>query len=330
MAETVNIGEIAQKLSEEIFDHFLWNWHPKRDENFGCHNPEHVGNGNKPKLTHPGDIVFSYDDPYLGNTIYLHTDLKSYSKDSIASQKLRDAFKSLAMAVDCARNSAEWRSLFSIEDSNSFEVRGLLFVHNHDHGFQKKFTDVIETVNFESMPIPANVYLHYIGPDDIQRLYNIGNDLIRQRMGRQLSDDYTFYYPDLVMIHRLGDVWGQPATIEALTSPYLIVKHRNTEKVSAGYIVYYNRAGDTVEEFVYFLDTLSRFQMLEADTSIRVRVTSLSANRMMKSHFESAKKRYVKEWGFDPIREAILDSITIDNITAVTDSYNPGDMGWRD
>lgn len=330
MAETINIGEISQKLSEDIFEHFFWKWHPKRDENFACHNSEHVGTGGKPKLTHPGDVVFSYDDPYLGNTIYLHTDLKSYSKDAITQTKLRDAFKSFAMATDCARNSDIWRSIFSVDTSSSYEVRGLLFIHNHDHGYQKKFSDVIDIINFESMPIAANVYMHYLGPDDIQRLYSIGNDIIRQRMAKLISDDYTFYYPDLVMSHRIGDVWVQPATIEALTSPYLIIRHRQTHKTKAGYVIYYNRQGDTVEEFTYLLDTLSRYQILDADNSIRVRTTTLSPNKLMKSNFELAKKRYAQAWGFDPIRESILDEISIDTITTVTDTYNPGDMGWRE
>ena len=73
MSETVNISEIAAKLSKEIFRHFLWNAHQKHDDNFTCTNPEHKSEGKNPKqkATHPGDVVFSYDDPYLGKPIYL-------------------------------------------------------------------------------------------------------------------------------------------------------------------------------------------------------------------------------------------------------------------
>ncbi len=88
MSETVNIGEIAPRISKEIFKHFLWEKHKKHDDNFKCTNPDHKSDGKsaKPKSTHPGDVVFSYDDPYLGKSIFLHTDLKSYAKDSIPPQ----------------------------------------------------------------------------------------------------------------------------------------------------------------------------------------------------------------------------------------------------
>ena len=50
----------------------------------------------------------------------------------------------------------------------------------------------------------------------------------------------------------------------------------------------------------------------------------------LKSVFRMAQKKYVKAWGFDPAREAILSQIQIERITSVTSTYNPGDMGWRE
>lgn len=329
MAETINIGEIAGKLSKDIFRHFFWETHPKKDDNFECTNSEHKTPGGKPKGSHPGDVVFSYEDPYLGNTIYLHTDLKSYAKDSITPTALRTAFKSLCMTIECAKESEAWREKYSVDPSEHHEVRGLLFVHNHDHGYAGKFEEALDKINLESLPIPANAYVHFLGPKDIQRLYSIGHDIIRLKESEELARDYTFYYPDLVMWRRQGDVWSQPATIEALTSPYLIIKHKATKLSSSGYVIYYNRSGSSTEEFEYFLDSLSRYQMLESGESIRVRVTHDAPHAEIKSIFHKAKKRYVKSWGFDPIRESILDEITIEPITAMTDTYNPGDMGWR-
>ncbi|MES2833049.1 MAG: hypothetical protein V4695_13795, partial [Pseudomonadota bacterium] len=96
MAETINIGEVAAKISKEIFRHFFWETHQKKDDNFKCNNENHVGDGKKPKETHPGDVVFYYEDPYLGRRIYLHTDLKSYGTDSINATKLRGAFTNLS------------------------------------------------------------------------------------------------------------------------------------------------------------------------------------------------------------------------------------------
>lgn len=144
VAETINIGEIAAKLSKDIFRYFLWEAHPKTDDNFGCSNVKHLGEGGKPKITHPGDVVFMYRDPYLGKTIYLHTDLKSYASDSITSTKLRNAFKSMCLTIDCARGSDDWRAKYSVDESDAHEVRGLLFVHNHDNGYDKPFYEAID------------------------------------------------------------------------------------------------------------------------------------------------------------------------------------------
>jgi hypothetical protein len=330
VSETINIAEIAAKISKDIFGHFLWRNHPAKDDNFPCSNPKHIGEGGKPKKTHPADVVFYYDDPYLGSTIYLHTDLKSYEKDSITPTKLKGALKSLCFTTECAKDSQDWRIKYSVNSGDLHDVRGMLFIHNHDNGYERCFLDAIEKVNFQSLPVAPNTYVHFLGPQDIQRLYSIGNDLIRLNYSGDLSPKYTFYYPDLVMWRRLGDVWDQPATIESLTGPYLIIKHEATKTVEAGYLIYYNQPGASVEEFEYFIDSLSRFQMLDSAVKIRIRVTAQNPDKNLRSIFHAAKKKYAKAWGFDPHREEILNRIEIDQITSVTSTYNPGKMGWRE
>lgn len=331
MSETENIAKIASKVSKDIFKHFMWETHPLKDINFACTNKEHTdGKKGQSKKTHPGDVVFSYHDPYLGKNIYLHTDLKSYKKDSITSTSLRNAFKSLCMTIDCAKNSREWRTKYSIDDSEAHEVRGLLFVHNHDNEYDKPFYDAIDRINLPNLPLSPYVQLHFLGPHDIQNLYNIANDLIRLKSEKELPDQYTFYYPDLVLARRQGDVWTQAATIEVLTSPYMIIKHDKAENCSSGYLIYYNASAERVEEFEYFLDSLSRYQMLESEEKIRIRITQQNTTDDLKSIFALAKKKYVKAWGFDSTREKILNQIDIERITSVTSNYNPGDMGWRE
>ncbi|WP_059004160.1 hypothetical protein [Pseudomonas syringae] len=333
MSETVNIGEIAERLVDDIFSYFLWDIRPRMNENFSCHCPHHITPTGKQKDLHPGDIIFSYPDPYLGSTIYLHTDLKSYAKDSITKTKVRDAFKSLGMTIECARESESWREIFSIDTSEEYEVRGLLFVHNHDHGYQSAFYNLIDTLGFDSIPIPPNVCMHYFGPDDIMRMYSICNDIMRLISQKKISSEYTFYYPDLVMLHRQGDVWGQPATVEALTSPYLILQHKAVSgdtSAQVGYVVYYNREGASSSEFEYFLDSLSRYQMLESGKKVQIRVTCRTPHKDLLSNFSKAKEKYARMWGFDPIREQILGDIKITPIASVVDTYSPGWMGWRE
>ncbi|MEH6542145.1 hypothetical protein [Halopseudomonas sp.] len=333
MSETVNIGEIAESLVQDIFSSFKWEVKPRWNENFSCHCPHHLTPEGKPKDKHPGDVIFFYEDPYLGSTIYLHSDLKAYKKDSIGKNKVRDAFKSLAMSIECAKDSDSWRSVFGIDTGDDYEVRGLLIVHNHDHGYHKAFSDLIDKIGFDSISIPENVCLHFFGPEDLMRLFSIANDIMRLTHQNKISADYSFYYPDLVMKHRQGDVWGQPATVEALTSPYFILQHRNLEgrnSIQTGYVVYYNRPGATTDEFVYLFDSLSRFQMLESGKDVQVRVTHKSPHSDINANFNLAKTKYSKMWGFDPIREEVLNAIKIGSISAMTDSYSIAWMGWRE
>jgi hypothetical protein len=91
-------------------------------------------------------------------------------------------------------------------------------------------------------------------------------------------------------------------------------------------LVYYNAPARSVEEFEYFIDSLSRYQLLESGERIVIRVVS-DAPDDMKSLFHTAKKRYVKAWSFDPVREQILEKIKIERVTAVTSTYNPGRHG---
>jgi hypothetical protein len=332
MAETVNVGEVAPKVAEDIFNHFFWKVHPKHDQNFDCVTTTHLTEGKQPKqkASHPADAVFYYQDPYRGRRIYLHTDFKSYGKETIGAIKVRSAIRSLAMSVECARTSAEWRQIYSVDESTDFDIHGFLFVYNHDHQFGDDFAKVIEATNLSTVDIAANIYVHYLGPADVNRLYSIGNDLIRLQHEKTLPPDYSFFYPDLFLWHRHGDVWGQPATIEALTAPYFFIKYAAKEKSPGGYLIYYNRPGSSVEEFIYFLDSLSRFQMLTSEDYIRVRVAHAKPHTNYNSNFHAAKERYAKAWGFDPSRTAILDNISIKPVVAVTSTYSAGNLGWKE
>lgn len=327
--ETGNIAEIASTISKGIFRNFGWNLRPPRDQNFPCQEKEHRGGGKNRKQTthHPADAVFFYEDPYLRKTIYLHTDLKSYAKSSITSHALRKALVSLGMTIECARSSDVWRDRYLTDPDEQHEVRGFLFVHNHDNSYHGAFQDALIKLNVFSLPVARGSILHFLGPDDIQRLYTIANDMALLRDSGELNRDCSFYYPDLVM-RRRRDGGHQAATIESLTGPYLIIKHKKCENTEQGYIIYYNRAGTSVEEFEYFLDSLSRFQMLESDQSIKVRVINSPAADL-KSIFDQAKHRYVRAWGFLEERERIVHNISISRVTNVTSTYNPGEIGWR-
>lgn len=329
MSETINISAIAEQISEDIFKRFLWQIHPKRNDNFTCVNPDHKSSDGSNKSSHPGDAVFFYDDPYLKRKVYLHTDLKSYAESSITTTMIKGAINSLCMAVECANQSDVWREKYSVDTSDCHEVRGLLFVHNYTYGYEKSFYDAVSKCKLQKLPIPIGIILHFLGPHDIRRLYSIGNDIIRLIVDRKLPNEYTFYYPDLMLFRRHGDVWGQAATIESLTGPYIIIKHGEAEKIGRGYLIYFNRESPTIAAWEYFVDSLSRYQMLESGEKIRIRYTGDTSNEI-KSNFQKAKARYAKAWGYEESRIKILDAIEIEAITSVANNFSPGATGWRE
>lgn len=330
MSETGPTSEIARRICEDIFGNFFWKFHPKSDDNFDCCDTAHRTPKDRQKLTHPADVVFYYDDPYLGIRIYLHTDMKSYKVDSISSTTLRSALKSLCLTVECARKSEHWRRLYSVPPDEQHDVQGFLFVHNHDHGYEGKFDEALSKVSIRALPVAVNTTLHFMGPADINRLYSISNDLMRLRSKKLLPEfDYTFYYPDLLLKRRNSDDWGQAATIETLMSPFIMIKHDSAEKIATGFLIYYNRDGSSIAEFEYFFDCMSRYQMLEHGQTLRIRSCFKRPHANMLSNFEAAKKKYAKAWGFDKARTKLLENATLETITSVTDTYTPGSIGWR-
>jgi hypothetical protein len=331
MAETSTISQLANKISSDIFEHFRWSTHPRRDDNFGCHNTSHTSGGTKPKpkKTHPGDVLFYYDDPYVGRRVYLHTDLKSYARDSVGPVKLRAAVESLSMTVECARSSEDWRQKYSVTDDINFEVRGLLFIYNHDGKYVDSFDAAVKKANLETVPVAPSVYIHFLGPKDIARLFTVTHDIQGLLYQKTLPKQYSFYYPDLTLARRHGDMYRQAATIESLTAPYFIITYEQGPKLPPGYVIYYNRSGATSAEFEYFLDSLSRYQMLEPDKLIRVRLVSENVHVDFLSNFHAAKARYVKAWGLDPYRANLLDDIKLEKINAFVPAYVAPEIGWN-
>ena len=246
MSETGNIEELAKLVSNDIFKWFKWETCALKDTDWQCVTVSHQ------KRTHPADVVFYYDDPYSGNVIYLNTDLKSYKKGSIGPTSISKALSSLSISVECANLSEDWQNKYLINDIGFDCVIGMLFIYNHDAEFDKDLIEVIDSIDFEKINIPENVKLLLLAPQKIRTLVNVVTDMKGLVADNLLPrTEYTFFYPDLVMAKRHGEEWSQPASVEALTSPWLIIKHRATDDIEEGFVIYYQKSGDTVDEFVY-------------------------------------------------------------------------------
>tara|TARA_R110000823_G_scaffold314601_2_gene444104 strand:+ start:2192 stop:3310 length:1119 start_codon:yes stop_codon:yes gene_type:complete len=347
--ETGNISRMANKVADEIFKKFKWSFLSLEDENFQCCKPK-SHSPSKESHTHPVDVVLYYLDPYTNRRVFFNTDLKSYSKNSIKQSSIRSALKSLAQTIDCARLSSEWRNRYSYMQDDSPEVRGMLFVYNHDGEYHKNFYNYIKpadndeeksrSINLDGLAIQNKQALYIVEPKLISYLTTIVNDMsVLHHQGNFPAEKYSFFYPDLRLHKTHGEAMSRPATIEMLTGPYLIIKHQEVQKLNetsgdieichpGGYVIYYNRPGSDYHEFMYFFDMLSNFQILDSGKDIRVRVACADKSPELIPNFQKAISSYCTAWGFDDYKKETLESIKLELIEIVSRSFSTVDIGW--
>ena len=350
MAENGPIEELAKIVSTKIFNKFLWKMVGPSDQDFSCVKQEkHKPPEKKQEHTHPVDAVFCYKDPYLNKIIYLNTDLKSYKKDSINYKQVEGALVSLANTIDCARHSPEWQGKY-LTEVGTYEIRGMLFVFNHDNKYEHDFYDFFDppkkqgtrkpsSVNLERIKIQENQQIHIIEPKIISYMMSIISDMNEMISAQTFPQGmrYGFFYPQLTYHKVLVDEKYLPATIELLTAPFLVIKHDDvvgfedegkTIKHPSGYVVYYNRSGESDLEFMYLFDLLSSYQLLNLNNNIRIRVVSKNRSESIRSNFNRALEKYAHEWGFDDVAKQKLYKMKLHLVPMVKEFYSTEEISW--
>jgi hypothetical protein len=324
MPETANIARIAELVSQELFDVYLWNKTGPRNWNWPC---EEQSNHRAP--THPSDVVFFYDEPYALARTYVNCDLKSYATGSINAASIRSAIESLARALTCAEKSDEWRTKF-IHDHVSPEICGLLFVYNHDGAYDRNFRQLLNSVKNEKLDIPRKSKIVVLGPEDIYWLNNVRYEIVQLRGKGQLPDQENcrFFYPHLVRRKNVQLEHARAATLETLTSPWIILSYSNPKKQNQkGFLVFYRRHGDSTDEFLYLIDYLMHYQVLVDDTDVHVK--TLQPHPSAHAYFKKAIDQYIDECdGTDDIRER-LTSIQYSQINQVKTVFSELDIGME-
>lgn len=338
MAETGNVSKIAEILANDLFSRFLWNDTGGWNQNWKCVKEDHVvekrirkkksdaGNpgstdnvdgdasndSKQPEdavkeaklLTHPSDVVFYYDEPYSLYRTYVNADLKSYKKGSITSHAIAGAIRNLALALECAELSDEWREKF-VHDEKSYRIVGLLFIYNHDGEYDGGFDGVLAKVNQEKLKIPRGSRIFVLGPRDIRWLNNVRLDLMMLYSKHVVphQDHWLFHYPDLVRRKKV-QVAARAATLEMLTGPWIIMSYSANGTEPPGYIVYFRGLGRHAEEFLYLLDHLMHYQMVKQGIAIRLRM--LDADSNAEAHFKRAVDEYIENYNGEGSDLAVL------------------------
>lgn len=359
MAETDNIAKIAELLAQKLFGRFIWFDTGGWNQNWKCVSDEHVSKKrakNKSKisgsiaedvtifpptnaevseaaattkiLSHPSDVVFYYDEPYRPIRTYVNTDLKSYKKGSITTTAIASAIENLALTLECAELSEEWREKF-VHDEKSYEIAGLLFIYNHDGEYDKDFDQLLAKVNHERLKIPKNSKIMVFGPSHIRWLDNIRHDLSGLYSDHILphEDLWSFYYPDLVRKKKIQSS-GRAATLEMLSNPYIVLSYPAVDSRSAGYVVYYRGSGKRTEEFLYLLDHLTHYQMVKSGVDIRIRMLDPDENAPAK--FTRAIDEYVENFdGQESDLAKLLRAIKFDIMPQISSQFSLVKIGMK-
>ncbi|MDP1530953.1 MAG: hypothetical protein Q8M05_16370 [Rhodoferax sp.] len=326
MAETINIAKMAEKLSKEIFAEFLWKRMTPTNINWPCESQD----AHKVK-THPSDVVFYYDEPYTQARTYINTDLKSYAKGSITVGAIRSAIESLARSLGCAETSEEFRTKF-LHEHVSPDICGLLFVYNHDGEYDKDFSGLLGQIKNEKLDIPTKSKIVVFGPRDIFWLNNVHHEIAYMRGGGGILPDREhckYFYPHLVRRKNVQLEHATAATLEMLTAPWIILSYINPKKQNRkGFVIFYRKRGESVEEFLYLIDNLMHYQVLVDETDIYIK--TLDAHPNAAAFFDKAKDQYVEEYeGGSDIRDR-LNTIVFAQINDVRTKFSEAELSRQD
>ncbi|RSB51520.1 hypothetical protein EGK59_13045 [Acinetobacter soli] len=337
MAETIRIAELASKISEELFSFFKWSTCEENDLNFECKTPAlHFQKASEESnKTHPTDVVFHYHDPYLNKRVYFNTDLKSYADTSIKYNEVRDWLISLIKGTECARGSKEWKQRYDI--TGSTEIRGLLFVYNHDGSFKKSIYDFIHDLPkttedkrpkgfyIKDLGLPKDLKIHIIEPMLIDYMITIKHDISVLKAENKIpaAKNLRFFYPNKQLHKSALAPNERPATIEMICGPFLIITYdefkyldddEQTLSAPRGNIIYYKGCGESPEEFMFLIETLMMFDLINENMTTRIRLYAKDLHSTAIENFKAATRKYSQTWGYSSEMQNIIGAIEINSI----------------
>src|ERR1051325_1401643 len=173
--ENQNVAVMAEKAAKEIFEVFGWRQVGPKNINWAC--VEQEKHDRKRAKTHPSDVVFRYEDPWSGKDTYVTSELKSYAKGTIEQYSLSSTMRGLSRAVDCANKSEEFQTLY-VDATRQHHVMGMLFVYNHDGGYDEDFGKAMEAVQPSQVDVAENNRVGVVGPKRVTYLHTVAKDIL--------------------------------------------------------------------------------------------------------------------------------------------------------
>ncbi|HRM30658.1 MAG TPA: hypothetical protein PLH48_09030 [Acinetobacter johnsonii] len=188
------------------------------------------------------------------------------------------------------------------------------------HKYIKPLTSKFGKVSNISISTPKNSRLYVLDPSDIYWLNNIALHLSRLLQKKQISEEYTFFYPQRKDQATIGN--SKAATIELLKSPFIILEDKKLKKV----IIFYRADGEEVDEFVYLIDYIRHHQLLDIDNKISI--FQLEQNNFAPANFKNAIRKCEKLLNIkDPDLKDLLNNIDIEKIKHFTTEFSEIEIG---
>lgn len=320
MAETTNVAKMAEFISKEMFNGFFWKKTGPMNTNWDCEDSTHK------KTTHPSDIVFYYHEPYSNVRTYVNCDLKSYSKKSIDTIDINLTMKNLAYSLSCAEKSHQFQERFFLNDKTA-ELCGLLFIYNHDGEYDNDFYKILNKIKIDELQIPQRSKIVVLGPIDIYWLNNIILHINNLRGQKKLPDESNcqFFYPHLVRKKNIQLDNAKAATLEMLTSPWIILSYKDENR--KGFIIFYKRKGDTIEEFLYLIDYLLHYQILITENKIQI--FHLFCVPESPAFFDKAKAQYIELYGGGQDIENKINGISFEKMRNIQTIFSEIEIGMK-
>jgi len=323
MAETINITKMAERLSTELFNDFHWERVGPANANWECADEHHS------EKTHPSDVVFYYDNPYALSRTYVTCDLKSYAISSITKSAIAIAATRLARSLSCAENSADWQNRY-LHQNVSAEICALLFVYNHDGDYDSNFQNLVSSIDYQKLEVPPGSKLFVLGPKDIFWLNNVRYDIVYMRGKGELppKQKCAFHYPNLVRKKNVQPEKAKAATLEMLTGPWIIMEYQPlTGAVRRGFLIYYRPRGERIEEFLYLIDHILHYQILDEDTDVHIKTIAPDPNSH--SRFARAIDQYVHEHAAGEELKQRLERIKFSEISNLRLKFSEDQIGME-
>lgn len=330
MAETANIAQMAEKIAQEIFAEFLWGTIGPLNNNWDCINKDlHDVD------THPSDIVFYYDDPYSDTRVYINCDLKSYSEKSISSNTIAKSINNLSKSVECASTSENWQDHYS-HPGTTFDVYGLLFIYNHDGGYDRQFDNQLKAAKLAPANIARSERIFVLGPKDIFWLNNVCQEIARMRGSRQRkipdSEYCSFFHPQLAQKANVVPGRQCAATLESITSAWIILAHKDDGKgIGDGFVIFYRGEAENVNEFTYFIDFMRRNNLLKDRISILIKCIDSTGQKMI--NFQKASQLYIRQVLGDEDSNSdlakIISKIAFEGMSQIISTFSEVEIGMR-